>query len=295
MFNDASFGVEKTLVNNLPLSSLPVRDVNVALRNDSVVTMATANAKALGLGTGLDPLYGGALPNGADGQIMFANAFASGFDYDPTNGISSGLTDFVGVATQEIGHLLGFFSMTDVQDNPPNSNFLLHPNTLDVWRFNQTGAPHAVGSETRRLTAGPAEYYDGGLNNRQVSRGSFDSSADPVCGTSSGFCQASHWRDDLGNLMDPTIAKGVAVTTQANDTRALDYVGYNQSLVFARHFPREILYGWFKWPDFGPPDPGPYIPDFGGAFDEFAPPPDFDTFKPPFEPDYARHGQRRDP
>jgi hypothetical protein len=285
MYSDAFSFVEKASVDMLPLASVPLQDIN-GVRSDTMVTMATANAKALGLGTGLDPLYGAPLPNSADGRIYFANAFADTFDYDPTDGISAGLTDFVGVATHEIGHLLGFFSMTDIQDNPANSSLTLHPNTLDLWRFGETGAPHTIGSENRRVTRGPAEYDDSGLSNRQLSRGTYDTVTDPVCGTFSGKCQASHWRDSLGNLMDPTVADGVAVNILSEDARAIDYIGYNRALLLMIQIPREILVGWFDWPF---PDPPPIIPDFDGAFDQFPDPPKPESIGPnlPFEPDFG--------
>jgi len=44
--------------------------------------------------------------------------------------------------------------------------------------------------------------------------------------------------------------------------------------------------GWFKFPDIGP-DPGPLIPDFNGAFDDFASPPGPASVKLPFDPDFA--------
>lgn len=275
-----SFLTENASVALLPSSSLALADIN-GNRSDTSITMTTANAKALSLGTGLDSLYGGALPNSADGEIKFANAFASSFDYDRSDGISAGSTDFISVAAHEIGHALGFISQADVQDI--NAGFTLHANTLDLWRFSETGAAHTIGTETRQMTAGPAEYYDNVLNNVEFSRGK--AVVDAACGTSSGRCQASHWRDDLGNLMDPTLAPGVSANITSQDVHAFDYIGYNRSLILWPWFPRDIRVGWFL-----PPIPFPCLNcppiDFPEMpFDDFAPPPSFDEIpKPEFTP-----------
>jgi hypothetical protein len=73
--------------------------------------MSTSNAKALGLVAGNAP--------GIDGSITFSSNFS--FDLDPSDGISAGDYDFVGIATHELGHLLGFVSGVDVLDenSPP--------------------------------------------------------------------------------------------------------------------------------------------------------------------------------
>jgi hypothetical protein len=260
MLADAFAAAEQNALNQLPTSSLPIVATQ-GERNEASVTLTTANAKALGIGTGLDSLYGGPLPNSADARIQFANAFASTFDYDRSNGISSGKTDFVSVAAHEIGHALGFISMTDVQDL--NANFTLHPNTFDFWRFAETGGPHNLTSESRLCTAGAAEYYDSVKNNVSLSHGV--STSDSVCGSSSGSCQASHWSDHLGLLMDPTLGAGISVNPQTLDKHALDYIGYSHKY--------KLLIDWRKWilvwkfPDFPWRDPCLTCPPEFGTID----------------------------
>ncbi len=261
-----SAGTELAAVNSLPGVSLPaiVFDGN---RNETSITLSTANAKALGLGTGLDPVYG-YFPPGVDAEISFNTDYETTFDYDPSNGITPGTTDFVTVARHEIGHALGFFSVTDVQDLNPG--FTLRANTFDVWRFEETGAGHDLTNEPRLLTAGDAEYYDS-VYTIPLSHGS--TVFDPLCDTTTGQCQASHWSDDQGLLMDPSIGTDTQVHIQNADKHALDFVGYNRSLIYICCI--ELIPIWdfwwywpFEWPQiiderFPPlPEPPPELPEW---------------------------------
>ena len=273
---DALSTSEQNALNQLPTNSLPIFAAN-GDRNESKVTMTTANAKALGIGTGLDPLYGGSLPNNADARIRFANAYASTFDYDRTNGTPSNKTDFITVAAHEIGHALGFISMTDVQDS--NTNYTIRPNTFDFWRFEETGGSHNLTTESRLCEAGAAEYYDSVKNNVSLSHGVL--SNDGVCGTSSGSCQASHWSDNLGYLMDPTLATGISTNPHNLDKHALDFIGYARKLSLLKIDWKKWVVLW-KFPDF--PFPGPCLtcpPEIGTIDPTVYPVVPFDSFPRP--------------
>ncbi|MFK8015002.1 MAG: NF038122 family metalloprotease [Gammaproteobacteria bacterium] len=224
MAADADNSAESAAVAALPASLVPIIDIN-GERTGNRVTMATANAKALGLGTSPDSVYGSA-PPGVDAVITFNTDFTNDFDYDDSDGINGSQTDFTAVARHEIAHGLGFFSVTDVQDG--NAGFVLYPNTLDLWRFEETGGSHGLGSEPRLLTAGDAEYFDSVRNNITLSHGV--QLIDPLCDSGNMRCQASHWSDDRGLLMDPTLAPGVQQGIESTDTHALNYVGYNRRL-----------------------------------------------------------------
>lgn len=93
MLADAVLTSENSIVSSLPLGSVNIEDIN-GNRADSSVTMATANAKALGLGTGPDGTYA-AIPVGVDAEIGFATAYVGDFDYDRTDGIGLDKIDFV--------------------------------------------------------------------------------------------------------------------------------------------------------------------------------------------------------
>jgi hypothetical protein len=274
MIADAWGSTESNAVSALPLS-LPLVDTN-GTRNDGQATIATANAKALGLSNTLDPLYGSALDNNADGQIRYNLLYVNDFDFDRSDGIESDQYDFVGVAVHEIAHALGFLSMTDIQDR--YDNLTIHPNTLDLWRFEDTGAAHLVNSETREVTAGDAEYYDDVLLNVPFSWGM--EAWDPQCGESGGNCQASHWRDNQGNLMDPTISTGVLSQVQSDDYHALNYIGYDPFYIIV--IPR--IY-WLNLKCIFFPIGCPRCPPglFEKYFREFAYPPELREIKPPFK------------
>jgi hypothetical protein len=252
MHLDAAPGLEKSAVAQLPSPTVPVTRL-VGTSNDSRVTMTTANAKALGLGTVIDETFGYQAPIGFDARITFSDSTT--WDLDRSNGIATGSTDLVSVAAHEFGHVLGFTSAVDNSDLNPLA--ALHPATLDLWRFDETGSPHAVGSAARMLTANKADF-DNTTMIEQLSHGVLDAS-DPTCGTTSGRCQASHWQDDGGHLMDPTIGAGVQVNPSYWDIRALDYIGYNgRSIKFpsGKAQIRRIFSFPVSWPD-GWPEPAP--------------------------------------
>ena len=184
--------------------------------NTSSIYMTNANAKALGLRA--------AAASGNDASVTFSSNFS--FDYDPTNGISAGTLDFVGVATHEIGHALGFISGVDYvdfygqagQSGVYNDDDYDVVSTLDLFRFSAASkAAHAID-----FTAGNGPKYfslDGGNTvGPGFSTGSY-------LGDGS---QASHWKDNLGiGIMDPTAAFGELLSISANDIMAFDAIGWD--------------------------------------------------------------------
>jgi hypothetical protein len=183
-------------------------------------TLTLAEARSLGLYSPAN--------NVSDGSISFNSNFA--FDFDPTNGIAAGQYDFVGVATHEIGHLLGFFSTVDDWDycasalncdssrpGAAASENSAAPSVLDLFRYSNTSS---FGPIMDQSADNRAKYFsiDGGVT------------MGPLFATGTNFGdgrQASHWKDSLGlGIMDPTAATGELLSISQNDLRALDVIGW---------------------------------------------------------------------
>ncbi len=190
--------------------------------NNTTIRMTNANAKALGLTPtlGTNTLCVG----NCDAGIQFSDAFA--FDYDPSDGITAGQYDFVGVATHEIGHALGFISGVDVLDGNSSTSFFTADqftfvNTLDVFRYSALSAG----------TAGGVSDFSAGNSNKyfSIDRGVTGQSLLFSTGRVHGDGQqASHWKDSLGiGIMDPTAGQGELLAISANDIRAFDVIGWN--------------------------------------------------------------------
>lgn len=159
------------------------------------VALTYAEAKALAL---LPAAY--AASDGTiefNSNIAFANTRAD---------LNSGNYDLIGVATHEIGHLLGFISAVD--DTSPTT-----PTALDLFRYGSAGV--------RSFSKGASAFF------------SIDGGVTSLAGFSDGNSyQASHWLQGttsggLNALMNPALAAGVAQYITPLDTLALDVLGYD--------------------------------------------------------------------
>jgi|CXWL01.1.fsa_nt_gi hypothetical protein len=200
-------------------SATPYVDTTGA--NNTTIRLTTANAKALGLAPGTGTV--GACTTTCDASILFSNTFT--FDFDPTNGITAGQLDFVGIATHEIGHALGFVSGVDRLDinSPPiagpfTADQFVFVNSLDLFRYSASSFASGVIDYTADTRS---KYFsiNGGV------------AVGPTFSTGLNFGdgrQASHWKDSLGiGIMDPTASPGELLAISANDQLAFDVIGWN--------------------------------------------------------------------
>jgi hypothetical protein len=212
----SSFNLLVNRTSNSPFgagSATPYLD-NDGSANNSYINLTLADARALGLYYSSGGL--------ADASIAFSSSF--NFDFNPHDGIASDAIDFVGVATHEIGHALGFTSGVDALDylgSAATDNALTYVSPLDLYRYSTDS------------------YSDSAIDwtaDQRVKYFSIDGGQTPLALFSTGVVhgdgrQSSHWKDNYGfGIMDPTVAYGELAKISPLDITALDVIGFNVAI-----------------------------------------------------------------
>ena len=208
---------ELAIYNSLPTTFLPT-DVG----NGAVVAVNRSAAFALGI----------PVNNPSDTRVAtigFNKTFP--YDFNPDDGITAFQTDFVAVATHEIGHALGF---TSGAGSDPSTAI---PTLWDLFRF-RPGTTSGTFTTAQRVMAigGEQNYFTGqnfvvnGLPTTELQL----STGGPSASTQNGGDgrQSSHWKDNVFTsrfvgIMDPTIAHSTHEEANENDFMTVELLGWN--------------------------------------------------------------------
>ncbi len=191
--------------------------------NNSTINMTTANARAMGL---VVPLAKQTMVNcvtTCDAFVSFSPNFS--FDYNRSDGIAANKYDFIGIAAQEIGHVLGFFSGVDTLDQFSGGVYHLDSafnfvTPLDLFRCSPEGV--AAGGLID-WTVHDTRVDFSLLADCSVSLGEF--ATGKTWGDGYG---AAHWHNALGlGIMDPTTAAGELLVLLNRDLQAFDTIGWD--------------------------------------------------------------------
>ena len=178
------------------------------------IALSSANVKALT----------GGFESLVDGNIQFSTRFA--FDFDPTNGISAGTFDFIGVAVHEMGHALGFLSGADDFNYSTGLEFPVDEfwwgYGMDMFRYSAPGVlDWSFGTDSYfSLDGGVTAYRNGYFSTGEV------------FGDDN---QASHWKEpnqatpclNFLGIMNPYICGGLGDSVTGLDLALFDAIGWN--------------------------------------------------------------------
>ena len=210
---------------------------NDGSENNRYVFGNTSVFKAMGITT--NEYLNTSFANVSDGSVTFSSNF--NFDFNPTDGITAGQFDFIGVAIHEIGHALGFVSGVDIYDangqfdyDNPEGGLM---STLDLFRYSADVLNVAPGTgpvldwsvaraATIALGGNPYFSIDGGQTQL------FGDSRFSTGRTNGDGQQASHWKDKGGcsgqiGIMDPNFCNAQTGEVTADDLAAFDAMGWN--------------------------------------------------------------------
>jgi hypothetical protein len=152
----------------------------------------------------------------------------SGWDFDPKNGIGSGLLDFEAVLTHELFHVFGFISHVDSSTNYGQMTL------LDMFRFDG-GIVGATVSGTEILSSRrPIVPTATAVMSLDINSTTFTVPMSTGVAAPGDGAQAEHWKNRITSLlgvMDPSVQTGRFELSPkyvtAFDVRALDLIGWD--------------------------------------------------------------------
>jgi hypothetical protein len=213
LIETASSESERNFYNTLPATELPT---------DKGATKDVVGAAAIFRAMGV--IDANADPDaeeedlGDPPSIGFNSAFT--FDFDSSNGVNPNDIDFDTVATHEIGHALGFTTMS-AQTQPSGT---LDANVWDFFRFVPGAALCNFTTAQRRLTGGGEHVFYAGCSELALSTGTAAQGGDD---NQTSHCKADELTGITVGIMDPTIARGRHFTINNNDLAVLDAIGHS--------------------------------------------------------------------
>lgn len=205
----AGMDADDTIQDFLPLgSTLPVRysGASATITNENQVWATRANFKAaLGSATG------------SDANMQFNTQFP--FDFDPTDGITGGMMDFQSVVVHEVGHALGFTSGADFRTNDLEM--------LDLYRFQRTDGTGDYNPDTVEEFQVTPRTVSNNTPNEDVNSDLISVEWRMSDGNPN---QASHFREGVNGIMDPTLAFGQTFSPgffRTSDRAMFDAIGWD--------------------------------------------------------------------
>lgn len=203
--------------------SLPTPTVPTDLGNSADTFASSAVFRALGLLPDVADPDQEKVQLGSPPSIGFNSNFP--FDFDPSDGIDPDKIDFDATAAHEIGHVLGFISLTGYREL--DRSFPVALSVWDLFRFRPGTTMATFPTAPRILSSGGEQVFFADSPQLPLSTGRPN-------GLGGDGRQASHWKDDVLTrrfigIMDPTLARGQRETITNNDLLALDSFGYQLS------------------------------------------------------------------